>query len=215
MIRLIKDADIYSTNGEKIGNLDRVVLDPETKKVSFLIVKEGLLFPTSKVIPMSLFDLEGEQIKLSDDALDMDSYPEYDASVFVGILNPEVPEDAVESVVWYPPVNGWDPYTRMMYPTPVPKYVRRTNHVIPEDCIVLDEGASVVTKDDQKIGNVERVIVEPKDNRATHIVVGSGLLTKEFKLVPSFWIKTVMDDSVHLAIDSSFFEKLPEYEPVS
>ena len=26
MIRLIKDADIYSTSGEKIGNLDRVVL---------------------------------------------------------------------------------------------------------------------------------------------------------------------------------------------
>ena len=31
MIHLLKGAEIFSSVGEKIGKLDRVVLDPETK----------------------------------------------------------------------------------------------------------------------------------------------------------------------------------------
>ncbi len=215
MIRLTKDADIFSKKGEKIGNLDRVVLDPETKKVSYLVVKVGLLFKTSKVIPVGLFSLEGERITLIDDTKDMDFYPDYEESSFIGVVDTDFPEQTVESVVWYPPVTGWDPSTRMMYPTPVPMYVRRSNNAIPEDCVALDEGASVVSQDDQDIGNVERIIVEPKDNRATHIVVGSGLLNKEYRMVPTFWIKTVTDDKVYLSIEADFYEKLPEHELVS
>ena len=215
MIRLIKDADIYSASGEKIGDLDRVVLDPETKKVSYLVVKKGLLFTTSKVIPIQLFNLEGEQITLTHDTKDMDFYPEYNESSFIGVVETDFPEQTVERVVWYPQISGWDPHTRMMYLPPAPLYVRRTNNAIPKDCVALDEGAGVVSLDGQDVGNVERVIVEPKENRATHIVVGSGLLSKEYRLVPTFWIKTVTDDKVFLKIKADFYEKLPEHELVS
>jgi uncharacterized protein YrrD len=60
MIHLIKDAEVLSLAGEKIETLDRVVLDPETKEVSHIVVKKGMLFSTSKVIPISYVNLDGE-----------------------------------------------------------------------------------------------------------------------------------------------------------
>jgi uncharacterized protein YrrD len=97
---------------------------------------------------------------------------------------------------------------------PTPAYVRRTNNVIPEDCVALSDGATVVSSDREEIGNIERIIVDPKDERVTHIVVGSGLLTKEYKLVPAFWINSATDEKVFLSIEADFYEKLPVYEPV-
>ena len=214
-LRLVKDADIFSASGEKIGTLDRVVLDPETKKVSYLVIRKGFLLTTDKVIPMDLFNLEGERITLSRDAKDFDFYPDYNDSEFIGIVQKEFPEQTIESVYWYPPVSAWDPRTLMKYPQPARMYVRRRNNVIPENSVALDDGATVVSSDNEEIGNIERIILDPKEERATHIVVGSGLLTKEYRLVPTFWIKDATDEKVYLTIDSKFFEKLPEYELVS
>ena len=40
--------DVYSSDNEKIGTLHRVVMDPKTKEVSHIIVKEGFLFTGGK-----------------------------------------------------------------------------------------------------------------------------------------------------------------------
>ena len=45
-----KGADVISNDGEKIGTLDRVVLDPKTKEVAYLVVKSGFLLTEDKLI---------------------------------------------------------------------------------------------------------------------------------------------------------------------
>ena len=215
MIRLVKDAEIFSASGKKIGTLDRVVLDPETKKVSYLVIRKGFLLTTDKVIPMDLFKFEGERITLSREAKDFDFYPDYNDSEFIGVVRKEFPEQTIESVYWYPPVRPGDPSTLMMYPALARTYVRRTNKVIPEDSVAIDDGATVESSDNEEIGNIERMILEQNQERATHIVVSSGLLSKEYRLVPTFWIKDATDEKVYLTIDSEFYEKLPEHELVS
>ena len=55
-----KGADVFSGEGEKIGTLDRVVIDPRTREVSNLVVGKGILFRTDKVIPITLVDLDIE-----------------------------------------------------------------------------------------------------------------------------------------------------------
>ena len=49
-MQLKKGASVESSAGEKIGTLDRVVLDPETKEVTHIIVEKGWLFTENKVI---------------------------------------------------------------------------------------------------------------------------------------------------------------------
>jgi len=214
MIRLLKDAEIFSSVGEKIGKLDRVVLDPETKKVSHIVVKQGMLFPSSKVIPFSYIDLDGERITLTKNAMELEDLPDFTESSYISTNRTDDPEENAESVYFYPPrhIAWWTTGGRIWYPKP--RYVLKTERTIPEDTVALDEGAKVFGNDGEEVGNVERVIVEPAEKLATHIIVSKGFLTKEHKVVPTLWIRDVTEEKVYLSIDSELFERLPEHEPV-
>jgi hypothetical protein len=47
----------------------------------------------------------------------------------------------------------------------------------------------------------------------THFVIGKGLLLKEHKLVPSFWASSMDEEKIRLSVDSSLFDRLPDYTP--
>ena len=212
MIRLIKDAEVFSSVGEKIGTLDRVVLDPETKKVSHIVVKQGILFSTNKVIPISYVDLDGERITLTKNATELDDLPDFVESSYISMHTTSEPEDNVETVFFYPPqhIVWWTTGGRAWYPRP--RFVLKTESTIPEGMVALEEGAKVVSKDGEEIGEVAQILVEPSDNRATHIVVAQGLLSKEHKLIPTLWITDATEEEIHLLIDSDLLEGLPEYQ---
>jgi len=212
MIRLLKDADIFSSVGEKIGTLDRVVLDPETKEVSHIVVKQGMLFPSSKVIPFSYVDLDGDRITLTKNAMELKDLPDFTESSYITSDKTDDSEENAEAVYFYPPrhIAWWATGGRIWYPKP--RYVLETEKAIPDDTVALEEGAAVVSNDGEDIGEIERVFVDQEENRATHIVVSRGLLSKEHKLVPTLWITKVMEDKIYLSIDSDLFERLPEHE---
>lgn len=212
MIKLLKNAEVFSSVGEKIGSLDRVVLDPQTKKVSHIIVKKGVLFSTSKVIPISYVDLDGDRITLTENAMELEDLPDFVETSYIRANQVNNPEDVADAMYFYPPHNvvWWGAGNYVWYPEPL--YVPKTEKVIPDRMIALEEGATVVDKNGEDIGNIERVLVDETDKLATHIVVSRGLLSKEYKLVPTLWITNVTEDKVYLAIDADVFERLPEHE---
>lgn len=212
MIRLLKDAKIFSSAGEKIGTLERVVLDPETKKVFHIVVKQGMLFPSSKVIPFSYIDLDGDRITLTKNAMELKDLPDFTESSYISTDRVDDSEENAESVYFYPPrhIAWWTTGGRIWYPRP--RYILKTERTIPEETVALEEGATVISNDGEDIGNVEHIIVEESDNRASHLVISQGLLSKEHKLVPTLWITNVMEDKIYLSIDSNLFECLPEHE---
>lgn len=55
-MKLDKDARIFTVGGEDIGNLNRFVLDPRTKKVTHIVFEHGLLTKTEYLVPMELVD---------------------------------------------------------------------------------------------------------------------------------------------------------------
>jgi len=94
----------------------------------------------------------------------------------------------------------------------MPQFVLKTDQDIPEGTIALEEGAKVVSRDGEHVGNVEQVITESQANRVTHFVISEGFLLKERKLVPVVWVAKVAEDEIRLSIESSLFERLPEYQ---
>ncbi len=58
---------------------------------------------------------------------------------------------------------------------------------------------------------MEQVLTDPLTNRVTHLVLSSGLLLKEKKLIPALWIREVGEEEIHLTVGSRFLEKLREY----
>jgi len=214
MLRLIKDARVFSSMGEKVGTLERVVLDPETMEVSALIVKRGVFPAQSTVIPISFVELGEKQIKLNKTVIELEKLPEYNETYYVSTGQGVKSDEEAEAVYWYPPPNvaWWVMGGRNFYPKP--RYVHKTEANLPEGTVALEEGAMVVSKDGEEVGSIERVIVETSENLATHFVVCKGLLFKEYKLIPTIWISNVTDDKVYLLIGSSTLDKLIDYQPV-
>lgn len=46
--------DVFTIDGDKVGSIDRVVIDPRNNEVTHLVVRKGFFFPTDKVVPMDL-----------------------------------------------------------------------------------------------------------------------------------------------------------------
>ena len=81
-MRFKKGAEVFSGQGEKIGTLNRVILDPRTREVSDLVVGKGFLFKTDKVIPVTLVDLDVEdRIVLKKTNQDiLDDFPNFETT---------------------------------------------------------------------------------------------------------------------------------------
>jgi len=212
-MQLIKNADVFSSAGEKIGTLDRVVLDPESRDVTHIVVEKGILFTTNKVIPIQFVNLQQdeERIVLKQTEDELEKLPSYNESAYVELAPNDYPYDNIHAVYWYPPLPvQWqsmaDP---MWYPTSRPPIVQA--EVIPEGAVALKQGAEVMSQDGKHIGNVELVILDP-DGHITHIVVGEGIFLKQKKLVPAHWIKNVDTNKVDLTVWSDLFDQLPDYE---
>lgn len=210
-----RGAEVFSGEGEKIGTLNRVVIDPRTREVSDLIVEKGILFKTDKVIPVDLVDRDFEdRIVLKQTNQDiLEDFPDFETTHYVSLNQPDDPyQDDVDVYYHYPPVHlGWRTGGYLGYPTP--EFIPKTTKDIPEGKVALEEGAKVINRDGGHVGNIEEIITQSQDPFVSHFVVSEGLLLKERKLVPAVWITKVTEDEVRLSIESGIFERLPEYQP--
>jgi sporulation protein YlmC with PRC-barrel domain len=44
------DSDVIARGGDKVGTVDRIVIHPDTLAIEALIVEEGMLFTTDRII---------------------------------------------------------------------------------------------------------------------------------------------------------------------
>lgn len=180
-----KGIDVFSSDDEKVGTLDRVVMDPKTKEVTHIIVREGFLFAKDKVVPLDLIgSATDERIALQGSKEHLDELPDYEETHYVP--RDAAVDDDMSTLYWNPPVDAWGGYGRYAV-FPQSQYLRRTEKNIPDGMVALAEGAKVLSEDGEQVGNIETLITDPKDERVTHLVISSGLLMKERKIIPSHW----------------------------
>jgi uncharacterized protein YrrD len=210
-------ASVFTWDGEKVGSIDRVVLDPKTKEVTHVVVQKGFLFTTDKVVPVSLIGAATEdRVTLREDAGDLEALPDFEEKHYVPITEAErrkvSPAGYIPPLYWYPPA-GLTWWGVPGYGYPIPPCVVRTERHIPEGTVALEEGAKVLSSDGEHVGDVEAVLTDPEQDRATHLLISQGLLLKEEKLVPTTWVSMVLEDEVHLVVGSRALDQLPEYRP--
>jgi uncharacterized protein YrrD len=210
-------ADVFTHDGKRIGSIDRVVLDPETKEVTHLVVREGFLLTTDKVIPLSLVGpATEERVTLREDAADVEALPDFEEAHYIPAGEADTPEAPLpvyaRTYYWYPPASyNWGSGTGYGYP--IPPYVVRTERHIPEGTVALEEGAKVLSRDGHHLGNVEEILTDPEQDRATHLVISRGVLLKERKLIPTTWVSLVLEDEVHLHVRADVLDRVPAYHP--
>jgi len=82
---------------------------------------------------------------------------------------------------------------------------------IPENDVALKEGAKVWSQDSKHVGDVEKLFLDPKAQKVTHLLISKGFLSKERKLVPVDWVENIYEDRVNLTLKESTIDKLPEF----
>ncbi len=213
-----ENARVETADGQAVGQVDRVVMDPRTKEVSHLVVRKGWLFPEDRVVPIDLIArTEADQVILREDAGDLQQLPIFEETHYVPLDDYERSRAPAGSYVlppmyWYPPYGmaGWGTYGLGNYGA---GYTTRTEKNIPKGTVALDEGAKVISADGRHVGNVEQILTDPEADRATHFVISSGLLFKTRKLIPTTWISDLSRDEVHLAVGAQLLDELREYQP--
>jgi len=217
-MKIIDGAHVFTTENKKVGRVDRVVLDPGTKRVTHIVVRRGLLLTEDKLIPIEAIDrVEDQQIYLNRDVEEVEDFPEFEQTHY--FLAEEIDEMKDESstqsvnarpVYWYPTFGLSGAGQNIFAPRPV--YYAATQRNIPKDTVPLRKGARVLSSDGKHIGNIEEVLVDPEMECATHFVVEEGLLFPDKKLIPATWLTLVRENEVHLALDASTLGTLPEYK---
>lgn len=207
--------DVVKNNGEKVGKVKEVVIDPKTDEVSHVILKKGVILSKDKVLPISLVeDANEERVKLYPLDHSLDSLPDYKEEQFVEIRDEKQRKPVVGSppiLISYPPVSPYPvgPHIKDEHEMRV---VKKEIKNIPHDVQPIQKGAKVVTLDGHHIGDVERLILDHQTDNATHLIISEGVLLVEKKVVPVDWINEYAEDEIHLAVDKHVIENLPEYQ---
>jgi uncharacterized protein YrrD len=217
-VRFRKGATVVTADGRQVGHTDRVVIDPATKEVTHIVVRQGVLFREDKVIPVDEILIATEdRVTLGKNADDLGELPPFEETHYIQANEAEAhyryPKRYVPPMYWYPPmgVTWWSGTYYPWYPEPA--YVAEITRNIPQGTVALEEGARVISQEGDHVGDVEEVILDPGGVRATHLVISRGLLLKERKVVPTTWITAVSGDEVRLVVGSEMLDALPEYEP--
>jgi len=230
------DAKVVNAEGETLGSLDRVVLDPKTKEITHLVVRKGFVFTTDRVLPVKLVaDATAERVLLGPGIVkaDIDNLPEFEEREYLladeqdyvkrpqASMAPPVPGGVMNAtgtpaLVWYPTtpaaMSGQSGLGTLPYVPATSDYVTETRRNIPDNTVGLKEGARVSSADGHHIGDVERVFVDEGSMRATHVLVADGLIFKTHTPIPVTWIDTVTDDEITLAVSEKLLKGLPEYK---
>lgn len=225
-----KGVSVLDNHDEKVGEIDRVVIDPQSAEVTHVVVRKGFLFTEDKVLPVDQISRTSDDaVHLNVDAKQVEEMPDYIETNYLPLDSnqidrmPDYQAEDASPVYWYPvvgaaPLNWGGGYWGMTPPVgygmgpgePGYRVVEERN--IPEGTVALKEGAKVLGKDGKHVGDVEKVLTENMKDQVTHLVVTKGFFGQTKKLIPAHWVRRIREDAVQLSVDEGTIERLRDYE---
>ena len=198
----LKDGtSVFTNDGKEAGRLRQVVVDPQNKEVTHIVIEKGFLFTDDKVVPIAYV------ISATDDRIDLKcSSQDVEEMSPLDIVNKYPEQEGSDWPLPYIPVNGGF-YTNSVILPPMSIEVRRT---ISADLVALEEGADVTSDEGEHLGIVERYFTVAGDELVDHFIVADGVLNKTRKSVKVEWVKSINDDEIQLCITTDQFKSLPE-----
>ncbi|MBC7878849.1 MAG: PRC-barrel domain-containing protein [Anaerolineales bacterium] len=193
-----KNANVMSASGHSVGQIDRIVVNPQNNVVTHLVVHQGGLFSKEdKVVPIEwVLETHPYEIVLCDEAGDLEALLTFEEEHIVDADDGSfIVEENRQPVMYGSPVQGLS-----LQPNPDENYVTKIDKNIPEGTVAMKEGAKVVTADGKHVGTVERVYTDIPEEQITHLLISYGMFSKKTKLVPIDWVENVTEDQVNLLV---------------
>jgi sporulation protein YlmC with PRC-barrel domain len=201
--------DVITSESEKAGKLETVIIDPATDKITHLIVREGLLFTKDKIVPFNLVvDGDEDRIQLREfegDIEDLQDYREQDFVHVENYINNQLGGKIVP-LIYYSPL-GISRAQEIEL-----EGIKVTREKLNRETESLKEGLDVLSLDEENVGKVKEIILHPTEGKVTHVLISEGVLIKSKVLIPAAWIDSITGSEVKLFVDSSLVKNLPEFK---
>ncbi|HZU11869.1 MAG TPA: PRC-barrel domain-containing protein [Chloroflexota bacterium] len=186
--------DVIGPDGNKLGTVAFIVVNPETMKMTDLVVSTGTLLGRDIVVPESdVARTEDGRIQLSVDEDGLKALPDY------------------VDVQFQSPPAGWIPTAGFSYPSgallwPAGIYYPEETKVTvntPQGTVGVTHGMDVVSSDGHKVGSIDAVVTDPTTNQVGEIVVKHGFIFTHDTAIPASHITAIEADRVKLDLDQN------------
>jgi sporulation protein YlmC with PRC-barrel domain len=188
------NAHVECTDG-RVGHLENIILNPKSKKVTYLVVRGNDLQNRERIVPEKLVrEATRETVRLTISREKFDRMKDF-------IQEEYIPPNIM---LYMADMAGWNAGT--------PAGVFVEHEAVPNGGMVVHRGAKVFATDGH-IGRVDEFLVEGKTGRITHLLLLEGhLWGKKDVAVPVNRIDRYQDGNVYLNIDKRRVEALPVIE---
>lgn len=205
--------DVIASDGEKLGTVDRLVLEHESNTLTKFVVQKGFLFPEDRIVDLEMvssIDTDGA-IMLSIPSHDERALPAFVEESFRMATDEELTYlgydiytgAAPHSPVWFAPVTPqqqFRPEDESIFRGAQPASgVVETRDNLPDDTVSINTGTDVIGRDGDKVGEVDEVLATP-DGRVSSIVVKAGFIFKHDVQIPMAAVDQVGSEHIILNI---------------
>jgi osmotically-inducible protein OsmY/sporulation protein YlmC with PRC-barrel domain len=201
-------APVLALDG-RAGHLSKVVIDPNTRRVTHLVIHRGFLLDEDRVVPVEFVErATPEGIFLHLTSREVARQPRYQEERFIGPPADWEPLPgylATDVLFWGLPYGGVTPPI-----LPVVEYTIRQG--IPERTVVLERSTEVRTRD-EVTGEIDHLLVDPLRQELTHLVVRFEDQPHQPVIVPFEWVEDLGDGYVLLKCTREDLRQLQSYTP--
>jgi len=197
------NAEVVCVDGS-YGHVSCVLINPVSKKVTHLVVKEHGLISVGRTVPIEMVtESTPEKISLRCKRADVSRMDNFIDDKYIRS------EDEF---------NEYLPEQYYLHPFVIPDYVSdnqlETNFVevgnIPPGELAVHHGANVYDSNNLQIGKIDEFLVSPKNEMISHMVLREGhLWGQKHVTIPVSEIDHIEMDGVHLNLTKTDVEKLP------
>jgi len=198
-------ADASCTDGI-CGEVSRVVVDPVAGTVTHLVVEPKGRLGLGRLVPLELVDATSGEVRLSCTLAEFEQLASAEETQFVlGTRGYEAygPEQVL----------SW-PYTSLLPPVGLPSDTfTGASETVTYDTLPLGEVAvrrgEHVQATDGSIGQVEGLIIDPRNHHVTHVLLQEGHLWGRKEVAIPISAVTSVEDGIQLSITKQEVQDLP------
>jgi uncharacterized protein YrrD len=191
-------ADIIGSDGEKIGVVDSLVLDPRTGSIQSVVVRKGFFFPTDRILPNTMIaSVSDAGVTLNTTSAEVEGLTEYLDTEYI-----------------MPPA-GYYGAPGYMWPT---TQIYNSDLLVDEqirqrmpNAVILSEGTLVVDMDGDDVGRITELYSDDQ-GRVIGVKVEEGFFRHHDHYIPAHVITSADDTLVRLSVDKGTLESITSPE---
>lgn len=194
------------------GQLSRIITDPATRKITHLVIKPQHRLGSDRLVPIGLVDMTADDISMRCTLAEFEELqPAEEIDLAEGDEYGGGYQDA-ESVQGVGDVGGMG-VGGSASGRPIGASVGHRTRTVKHDVVPMGEAELVpgdhVHATDGEIGQVLGFIVDPDDQRVTHVVLREGHLWGRREVAIPISAVTAIDEGIRLNITKKEVEELP------